>query len=123
MFMNIIFSYIFLSMGLNPTVVLEIKCCMDIFYLVIRLRFIKKMIGFPIYKFVTKVMAPMIAISIIPIAVMFAMSSCVNSNWVHLILTIVVFYIVYIPFVFFVGLTQNERNGITKMVYAKVRKR
>lgn len=123
MFMNIIISYIFLSMGLNPTVVLEIKCCMDIFYLIIRLRFIKKMIGFPIYKFVKKVMAPMIAISIIPIAVMFTMSSYINSNLVHLILTIVVFYIVYIPFVFFVGLTQNERNGITKMVYAKIRKR
>ena len=74
-------------------------------------------------KFVKKVMAPMIAISVVPIAVMFAMSSCINSNLVHLILTIVVFYIVYIPFVFFVGLTQNERNGIRKMVYAKVRKR
>lgn len=122
MFMNIILSYIFLSIGLNPTVVLEIKCCMDILYLVIRLRFIKKMIGFPIYKFIIKVIVPMIVITIIPIAVLFVMSFCINSNWHHLILTIVVFYIVYIPFVYFVGLTQNERNAIKKMVYAKVRR-
>lgn len=122
MFMNIILSYIFLSIGLNPTVVLEIKCCMDILYLVIRLRFIKKMIGFPVYKFIIKVIVPMIVITIIPIAVLFVMSFCINSNWHHLILTIVVFYIVYIPFVYFVGLTQNERNAIKKMVYAKVRK-
>ena len=122
MFMNIIFSYIFLSMGLNPTVVLEIKCCMDIIYLIVRLRFIKKMIGFPIRDYITNVIIPMLVISIVPILTLYAVSSYIQSRWHHLIFTIIVFYIIYAPCVLFVGMTKNERNGIKKMLYAKVKK-
>lgn len=120
MFMNIIFSYIFLSIGLDPTVVLEIKCCMDLFYLAIRLRFIKKMIGFPIRDYIINVIIPMLIISVVPILTLFAVSSCIHSRWLHLILTSIIFYIVYSPFVFFVGITKNERKGIKNLFYAKV---
>lgn len=122
MFMNIVLSYIFLKIGLNPTVVLEIKCCLDLLYLAIRLSFIKKMIGFPISSFIKNVISPMLIISTLPIVVLVIISYFVDGQWLQLILSLGVFYAIYIPFVFFVGLTSNERAGIMAMLYAKVKR-
>ena len=51
MSLNIVFSYFFLRAGFAPVAVLAIKCCMDVFYLLVRLIFMKIKIDFSISAF------------------------------------------------------------------------
>ena len=120
---NIVFSYIFLKIGFKPTVVLEIKCCLDLIYLAVRLWFMRSMINMSIRSFIKDVLMPMGVISAVSIATLLPLSYSIDSHLFQLIISVFVFVLIYIPLVFRVGLTQNERKVILVFINNKIRKK
>lgn len=121
-FMNIVLSYFFLKLGFKPTVVLEIKCCLDLIYLAARLLFMRSMINMSIRGFLKNVLLPMGLVSVVPIVVLSLLSHFIESPLTQLITTIVAFFLLYIPLLFFVGITKNERTIVLAVVKSKIYK-
>lgn len=120
-FLNIVFAYIFLLMGFPPTIVLLIKCVLDILYLAIRLHFMKTMINFNIGDYLNKVMMPLFVLSIVPIVILMVVVTLVETGLVRAIATIIGFYLLYIPLVLYVALTKNERDVILEYATNKIK--
>lgn len=111
-FLNIIISYIFLRMGFNPTVVLTIKCCVDFLYLIIRLIFVKKMIGLSILSFIKEVIVPLFIITLLCLVTMFGIIPIFNTPLTKLMVSILVFITFYPSLVLLMGLNKHERRTV-----------
>jgi len=118
-FLNIVVSYFFLKMGFNPTSVLIIKCCLDFIYLIIRLVFVNKMIGFSIRSFVNGVFVPLCLITIVSVFLMFVLTSVIESQLINLIVSLFVFLTIYPLLVFYVGLNNHERTVVLNKIKSK----
>lgn len=121
-FMNIILSYFFLELGFPPVIVLQVKCLLDCLYLAIRLVFMRRMVQYSILTFVKEVIIPVITISSVSVVALLIMSYYIELGWVYLILSILLFLIIYIPLCIFWGIKTNERKAIFNIVKSKVNK-
>lgn len=121
MFFNIIVSYIFLKLGFSPVIVWEIKCCLDLVYLVIRLFFMRRMIQFPIKLFVKDVLLPSVMITICSIIFMTIISNVFEEGWVKLSITCASFFILFVPLIAIIGLTKEERLAVRRITIGKLR--
>ena len=119
-FMNIVISYIFLKIGFKPTIVLEIKCCLDLIYLATRLLFMRSMINMSIRSFFNDVLLPIGIISFVSIVLLLLISYHIESHLVQLIVSVVVFALLYIPLIFRVGLTKNEQIVVLAYINNKI---
>ncbi len=118
-FLNIIISYFFLKAGYSPTVVMEIKCCLDFAYLAIRLLFMRAKIQFPIREFARKVLLPIslvTALSVIPTAIL---SYLDLAGWKYLIASVLTFMAFYMTSVFFIGISRSEREMVMVLLKRK----
>lgn len=120
MAMNIIFSYIFLKIGFPPVVVLEIKCCLDICYLVIRLFFIHKKIKFSIKEYIKNVGFPLLSIVLITCISVLIVHYYTYEGWIRIAISVIVFTIAFIPAVYFIGLNNSEKTTVKKMITNKL---
>lgn len=122
MFLNIIISYVFLKLGFSPVIVLEIKCCLDLVYLFIRLFFMRRMIQFPIKLFVKDVLLPSAMITIYSIIFMTIISNFFEEGWEKLFITSFVFFIQFVPLIIIIGLTKEERMVVKQIMIGKIRR-
>lgn len=122
MLLNIILSYIFLCMGYSPHIVLIIKCCVDVLYLIIRLMFVRKMIGFKFSYFAKKVLLPISLITVASIAGMYLLVLVSSEGWRRLLISCTVFIFFYMMLVYFIGLRKKEREMLVGFVKKKVLK-
>ena len=121
MFLNILLSYIFLSLGFDAHIVLIIKCCVDILYLFIRLIFIKRMIDFKFNSFAKRVLLPIGMITSFILVIMLVMSQILPQGWKGLLLSCLVFYCFYPVLVYFMGLGKSERAVLVGYFKNKLR--
>jgi len=119
-FMNIILAYIFLKLGFSPTVVLVIKCCLDLLYLMVRLLFMHSIINLSILSFFKKVIQPTAIVSLLSIVVLFLLSLIIHSGLIRLIVTVLTFVILYVPLVFYIGLVKSEQIVIINYISSKL---
>jgi O-antigen/teichoic acid export membrane protein len=119
-FMNIVISYIFLKIGFRPTIVLEIKCCLDLIYLATRLLFMRSMINMSIRGFFYDVLLPLGIISVVSVMVLLLLSYYIDSHLTQLIASVFVFALLYIPLIFRIGLTKNERTVVLTSICNKI---
>ena len=118
-FLNIVLSFLFLSLGALPLVVLEIKCGLDLIYLLIRLLFMKSKIQFPIKYFIRKVIAVILLIIIVPLAIMFLLKLFIHNDLVYLFASTFSFMVAYIPCLMYIGVDKDGRSKLFQ--YAKSR--
>lgn len=116
MVMNIVFSYIFLNIGFRPVIVLIIKCCLDLCYLIIRLSFIKKMIKFSIQEYIIKVFIPLSVIVLLTSTSILIVHHYMNEGWLRIFISIIVFGIVFIPSTYYICLNQKEKIMIKNFI-------
>ena len=107
--LNIIISYAFLKMGFNPTVVLIIKCCVDVLYLIIRLGFVKNVTGLSISFFIKKVLFPIFVITTLSLVTMLCLITFFYTPLIRLLLSTFIFITFYPLLVFFSALNKHER--------------
>lgn len=115
-FLNILLSYVFLRMGFSPVIVLKIKCCLDVAYLLVRLFFIHKLIQFSIYQYMKAVGLRLTAIVLLSFMVTYTLSLLPVDRWERLIFTCIGFICVYVPTTFYIGLNINERNLLVRVL-------
>ena len=108
--LNIVFSYLFLKAGFSPVMVLIIKCCLDVVYLVVRLYFMKKMVSFSIVLYLKSVILPLILVSSAIICVVSLVKGF--DGWEGFVLKNAVFFPTYFILVFVLGLKVPERKKI-----------
>ena len=116
------FSYFFLRAGFAPVAVLAIKCCMDVFYLLVRLIFMKIKIDFSISAFVLKTILPVFFVSATSVSCVYVVSKFALSDVARLFATTGMFVVVYIILVLFAALNRNDRSKILSFFYGKIRK-
>lgn len=119
-FMNILLSFIFLKMGFPPIVVLKIKCCLDLVYLIIRLLFIRKMVQFSICLFFRNVIFRLILIVLVSVLVTYVFSLLFLDNWKRLLFVCMSFIMIYFPVVYFIGLERKEKDLLINLVMNKI---
>lgn len=117
--LNIVISYFFLKAGFSPTVVMEIKCCLDVAYLVIRLLFMRAKIQFSLRDFSRQVLVPVSSVTVLSLIPMFILSFAGLSGWKHLFISIAVFVIVYAALVFLIGISRSEKERVAALVKRK----
>lgn len=118
--MNIVISYIFLKMGYPPSVVLVIKCFMDLLYLVARLWFMHAKIQFSIRRYAREVLSRLCCITFVCMAVVMALHHLIPSEMLRFTLGSVVFLLFYAVLVYSVALKSNERKKIIGFARSKL---
>ena len=120
MAMNIVLSYIFLDMGFKPIIVLIIKCCLDLCYLIIRLLFINKMIKFSIKKYIRNVCFPLSIIVLLTSTSILIVQHYINDGWFRMFISIIVFGIIFIPSTYYICLNNKEKIMIKTFIINKL---
>ena len=120
--LNFVISYVFLKFGFSPLIVLQIKCCLDIIYLFIRLLFVRKLVAYSIENFVKEVMIPISVVSVLSMLTMFLVIFIVHGELYRLLITCLVFVLVYIPACYYIAFTAYERRAVLVFVSAKMKK-
>ena len=118
--LNILISYLFLKLGFSPSIVLQIKCCLDIVYLVVRLIFMRKMIKYSTSLFAMQVLIPICIISFISISFMAFFILAIENELHRLLLSSLGFILIYTPTCYYIALTVNERKKIIRIIKSKL---
>ncbi|MCQ2199388.1 MAG: hypothetical protein MJZ19_06660 [Paludibacteraceae bacterium] len=108
----ILFSYLSLQLGLPAYSVVVIKCLVDVVLLVVRIRFVNKLIGFDILLYIKETIFPIIIVSLISIITVLIFNSYVNNDNLRLIFGTVLFLLEYAFSVFCFGMQKQERERI-----------
>lgn len=114
--LNIILSYIFLKMGFSPIVVLIIKCCLDITYLITRILFMRFKVQFSIKLYIKEVFVRISLITIFCFIAMFFISELLEQGWGKLAVLWGSFIIIYSLLVYTIGINARERDIIVHVV-------
>lgn len=113
-FTNIVISYSLLKMGFRPISVLATKCIVDVACVLVRIIFMKKMIGFEILSYAKDVLAPAIILSLLGAIVFITLSS--YHGLFFLSLKTIVFFIVYLPLCFLFALKSDEKKKVVEFI-------
>lgn len=111
-FLNILLSYIFLKFGWSPVIVLEIKCCLDLTYLVTRLWFVNKNIHLSYGLFFNKVVLPIlgvIVVSVVP-SLFFVQFADIKNDYARLLFSTLFFEICLAISIWACGLERDEKG-------------
>lgn len=118
--LNIVISYVFLSLGYSPLIVMEVKCILDIAYLSIRLIFMKQKIHLPIRDFFSKVLLHIIPVSLISIMVLLSIKTLKLSDTQYLLLSSASFYIINVPLILYICVPKDDRRMLFQFVKSKM---
>ena len=120
-FLNILFAYVFLNFGFRASIVLEIKCILDIVYLCIRLFFLRSLIAFSISGYIKDTLAKVIIITGLTVLVMFLFEKiyCANS-WKYLFISSSLIVCVIVMCICFIALDKNERKYFKSIIISKL---
>lgn len=119
-FLNIIISYLFLKLGYSPLIVLEVKCCLDLVYLAVRLLFMKTMVSLSIKSFLQKVLFPLLIITVSMVCILLMVSKSIENDWNRLMITTGCFIVTYIPITFYIILNRSERVKILHLINDRI---
>jgi hypothetical protein len=118
-FSVIILSYVSLKFGFPAYSVVLIKCIVDIVLLVVRLAFVKKMVGFEIKKYLRDTLLPISMISMVCISFLLFLNTYLKGEVQRLLVDTISFILVYAVVVYWGGLKREERQKITHFVKSK----
>jgi O-antigen/teichoic acid export membrane protein len=110
------FSYIYFKLGYPPEVTLYIAIIIEIFVLITRLFFLKKLINFPITRFIKEVFIRNTIIVILSTSLPLIIINMMEVHLIRLFITVLM-SIVWNGFVIFaIGLSKNEKQFIMSRI-------
>jgi O-antigen/teichoic acid export membrane protein len=116
--MNIVFSYIFLSMGFQPAIVSVISILVNVLCFAIRLMFVTYFKMLKIRDFIRNVVLRNICIVSLVLPVPLYIGSC-YSQWTGLLFTSAVFLVMLVFALYFIGFTKSEKATIYRFARNK----
>lgn len=110
--LNIPLSYIFLKLGGIPETVLIVAIFLSLVCLIARLTMLKKMISLSFLDYCSRVLIPVIKVSIIASIIPVLLSHNLENNFINLCINCIIACTCSIITICFVGCNSNERNLI-----------
>lgn len=107
--LNFPLSYIVLNFQLPPESVYVIAILIAIICLILRLIFLRKMVGFPVLRYIKNVLINVLLVSIAAIVVPYYLHCCLNYGVIRFLIVGFVSVISSALSIMFIGCTQNER--------------
>lgn len=120
--LNFPLSYILLKLGLQPQSTLFISISLCIVALYLRLVMLRKMILFPIKKFLMEVVARTFFVALLSFPVPFLITYFFNPSYVRLFTNIILSILITSIVAFFGGCSENERDFFIKKFYSLIKK-
>lgn len=122
-FLNIIFSYIFLSLGFEPLVVVIIRVIIAILLLLFRVVYVSRTINFRLKDYFEKVVLSVLKVVVASLAIVLIANYYLNigksSNILIALLEISVLLLMNILLIYSIGLTKSEKTKIFRMIKNK----
>ena len=115
---NIFISFIFLQMGYPPFTVFAIKCIVTISNFLIRIYFTRQLLGLSVLYYIKKVLLRVGCISFISISLL-NLLTIYPEGWKRLILTTLIFEILYFLCIGFIGFDLSERRTFKHFLITK----
>jgi len=115
---TIIFSYIFLKLGFVPVVVLIILFAVRFTCLFTYIYFIHSQIKLSFFWFWKQVFSKIFAISLISVTLPLIISFYL-AEWQALLATAISFLLTFLPSLWFIGLSSEERHALQKIIGEK----
>lgn len=109
-------SWICLGFGLPPESVLIVKCLVDVVLLIVRMGFVKKLLGFSLESFVKEVIIPVSFTTLLFAFPMYFVSELLAESWMKLFTMLTSFVLLYTPVSFYVVLSKHERGMIIQTI-------
>ena len=119
--LNFLFSWLFLRLGFSPEVIFYVKIALALFVLWVRIYYAKQQAGFSIPFFVRFVILPALLVAGV-ISLLQAGLRDFLMDWATRIWVTVLVEIALLSVVWFVGLTQTERQTIRSICRTKLKR-
>lgn len=116
---NIPVAIVLLWFGLEPELVWFSKIIFNIVAMIVRLAYLRRIVGFSCYKYITNVITPLLLViflTIVPLSILYLSSFDINT-WICVLFSLL--YILFVSYIF--GLNNQEKLKIKKIVYAKIK--
>ena len=124
---NVLLSYIFLSLGYDPIVVIIIRTIISALLLLFRIVYVSRLISFRINTYFKEVILPSLKVVILGLLI-----PLISKYYFHLenpnslligLLEIAALVLITLALIFVFGLDKNEKNKIINIVVTKIKKR
>ena len=116
---NIPVAILLLWFGLEPELVWVSKVIFNILAMIVRLEYLRRIVGFSCSKYITNVIIPLLLViflSIVPLSILYLSSFDIN---ISIAILFSLLYILFISYIF--GLNNQEKLTINKFVSAKIK--
>lgn len=115
-------SYLFLKLGSHPYVTLYVAFVIEIFAMLFRLYFLRKMIKFPVFKFIKEVLVKNIFIVLISLSLPLFVINIMDESLIRLLIIVSLSLFWNAVVIILIGLNKSERKVMFKIIN-KVNKR
>ena len=120
---NIILAYIFLKLGFRPSIVLEVKCVLDILYLCIRLYFLKILISFSIIDYIKDTIIKILTITTLSTLPMIVLNMFYyEKSWKFFLMSSMFFTILFSIEIWSIVLSKGEKDKLRSFVVSKIKR-
>lgn len=117
---NLPISYLLLKLGGLPITVFYVSLCISITCLFLRLWIVRRLIGFPIKRYVTEVFAKCILICILSIIIPFIAHIILPQSFLNVVIICCLCIVSSLVFIYGVGLNNQEKELVHKIINKKV---
>lgn len=116
---NIPVAILLLWFGLEPELVWVSKIIFNILAMIVRMEYLRRIVGFSCCKYITNVIIPLLLViflSIVPLSILYLSSFDINIS-ISILFSLL--YILFVSYIF--GLNNQEKLTINKFVSAKIK--
>jgi O-antigen/teichoic acid export membrane protein len=122
-FLTLPLSYIFLYLGYDASTVFKVFIVTNIFSLILRLLFLKKLVDFKLTVFLKTVINPIAFVVLITIGILHvSLSFYIENELLNFILRTILIFLITLIVVFLLGLTRNERRYFFTFIRNKLKR-
>ena len=115
-------SYVAIKLGASPEIAYIMIICVYPFALFMDLYIINKYTGFPAMNFLISIaMQSVLYIVVTALVVGLFVQGVLNAGFLRLMVTSIVSSLIFLPILYFVGMTKGERLFITNIIAKKLK--
>jgi O-antigen/teichoic acid export membrane protein len=118
LFLNVVFSFVFLKMGFAPSIVFFVSVFITIICFVIRLLFVKHFKIVSIRDYASNVVLKSFYVAVISLPLPLYLRGY-YERWIGLFVSSMIFFIFFLSAIYFIGLTKSEKESLLKLVTKK----
>lgn len=118
--LNIPLAYVMLKMGCPAWTALALKAGLNVVCSIARPCYVRKLYGLPLGKYMLQVWGVVYLVTALVLPLPMFIACKVESPWVRLIASSLAFFVILVPVVYLIGLSQEERALMQSMLKKKL---